>query len=71
LWGDADIAIAPTDLIHAHRPHPDTSTDLILRSREAASRRMATGDINVATAGPSWFETREEALLTMRTCSSA
>jgi hypothetical protein len=31
---------------------------LILRSREAASRRMAT-------AGLSWFETREDALLTM------
>jgi hypothetical protein len=30
-----------------------TPTDLILRSREAASRRMATDDIDVATAGPS------------------
>jgi len=27
---------------------------------------MAADDINVATAGPSWFETREHALLTMR-----
>ena len=34
-----------------------TPTDLILRSREAASRRMATDDIDVATAGPSGFET--------------
>jgi hypothetical protein len=32
-------------------------TGLNLRSREAASRRMATD---------SWFETREDALLTMR-----
>jgi len=61
LCGVAEIAAAPTD-----QP-PDTPTDLILRSREAASRRMATDDnINVATAGPSWFETREDALLTMR-----
>jgi hypothetical protein len=34
-------------------------TLLILRSGEAASRR-------IATAGLSWFETREDALLTMR-----
>jgi hypothetical protein len=27
---------------------------------------MAADDINVATVGPSWFETREDALLTMR-----
>src|SRR5260370_19087879 len=33
--------------------------DLILRSRGAASRRMGHG-------GASWFETREDALLTMR-----
>jgi len=36
-----------------------TVLDLILRSRVAASRRMAAG-------GLSWFETREDALLTMR-----
>jgi hypothetical protein len=37
---------------------------LILRAaHRAASRRMALGEI-----GGSWFETREDALLTMRVC---
>ena len=47
-------------------PEPDPAalakpTDLILRSREAASRRMASGEV-----GATWFETREDALLTLR-----
>jgi hypothetical protein len=42
---------------------PCTLLDLILRSGlQAASRRMN------GTIGASWFETREDALLTMRNC---
>ncbi len=39
--------------------------DLILRRREAPSRWMN------GTSGASWFETREDALLTMRIYSAA
>ena len=43
------------------RQSATTPSDLILRSREAASRRMAAGKV-----GASWFETALARLLTMR-----
>jgi hypothetical protein len=44
-----------------------TGVCLMLRSGPlAASRRVSAGDI-----GASWFETREDALLTMRGCDES